>query len=74
MKAFEKINLSDYMGRKDYLSQFNDIKSIFKELDYIDSRLNEKNDLLNRAVLELKQIDLKYRLFFFLEQKKYGNK
>lgn len=62
MKAYEKLNLFDYMGRENYLSRFNNSDEILDELNYIKYRLNQKIDLLTRAVLELKQIDLEKKL------------
>lgn len=62
MKAYEKLNLFDYMGRENYLSRFNNSDEILDELNYIKYRLNQKIDLLTRAVLELKQIDLEKKI------------
>ena len=62
MKAYEKLNLNDYMGREQYLSRFNTIDEILDELNYINYRLKQKISLLNRAVLELKQIDLEKKM------------
>lgn len=66
MNAHRKLGLSTYMGRQNYLRSFNSFESINQELDYIESRLRNKNlDLLTRAVLELKQIDLLDKLKTF---------
>ena len=58
MKAYEKLNLFDYMGRENYLARFNAPAEIYEELEYIKKRLSQEDNLLVRAVLELKQIDL----------------
>lgn len=62
MKAYEKLNLFDYMGRENYLARFNAPAEIYEELEYIKKRLSQEDNLLVRAVLELKQIDLEKKL------------
>lgn len=60
--AYERLDLHTYMNRENYLNRFNTKKEIKEELWYIKMRLQMKLDLLTRAVLELKQIDLENKL------------